>query len=205
MHCLLLVDIQNDFLPGGALAVPGGDQIVEVANQEMRHADYVVATQDWHPANHGSFASQHAGIEIGDVFELDELSQVAWPDHCIQETSGAELASGLDIDRIDYVTRKGTHQNIDSYSGFFDNGHRHSTDLDDHLRSAGVRHLSVMGLATDYCVKFTVLDALHLDYPTRLILDGCRGVDLRPGDVSRAVEEMRTAGAEIIEPYDFQI
>ena len=205
MHCLLLIDIQNDFLPGGALAVPEGDQIVAFANQEMRHADYVVATQDWHPKNHGSFASQHPEINVGDEFELDGLQQIAWPDHCVQGTQGAEFANDLDVDRIDHVTKKGTDPSIDSYSGFFDNGQRQSTDLDDHLRSLGVRHLSVMGLATDYCVKFTVLDALQLEYPTRLLLAGCRGVNLRSGDVERAIAEMESAGADIIEPYDFQI
>ena len=205
MHCLLLIDIQNDFLPGGALAVPEGDEVVEFANQEMRHADYVVATQDWHPSNHGSFASQHPSTNVGDEFQLEGLSQIAWPDHCVQGTPGAEFAKALDVDRIDHITRKGTNPAIDSYSGFFDNGQKQSTDLDDHLRSVGVRHLSVMGLATDYCVKFTVLDALQLEYPTRVLLAGCRGVNLQPRDVEEAVAEMRAAGAEIIEPYDFQI
>lgn len=200
MHALLLIDIQNDFLPGGALGVPQGDQVIEVANQEMLRADYVVATQDWHPPNHGSFASQHDGIAIGDVFQLDGLPQIAWPDHCVQGTSGAELADGLETKRIDHIALKGTSPNIDSYSGFFDNGHRQTTGLDDHLRSIGVRHLSVMGLATDYCVKFTVLDALQLEYPTRVLLAGCRGVNLQEGDVEKAITEMREAGADIIAP-----
>ncbi|MEM8666014.1 MAG: bifunctional nicotinamidase/pyrazinamidase [Planctomycetota bacterium] len=205
MHCLLLIDLQNDFLPGGALAVPEGDQVIAFANQEMRHADYVVATQDWHPVNHGSFASQHTGVEIGEQFELDGLAQIAWPDHCIAGTEGAEFAEELDQARIDHVARKGTNPVIDSYSGFFDNGQRQATGLDNHLRSVGVQHLSVLGLATDYCVKFTVLDALQLDYPTRVLLAGCRGVNLQPSDVEDAIAEMRSAGAEIIEPYDFQI
>lgn len=205
MHALILIDIQYDFLPDGALAVPEGDQVIEIANQEMQRADYVVATQDWHPANHGSFASQQEGVEIGERFQLDGLPQVAWPNHCIQGTRGAELATDLNLDRIDHIVQKGTYPTIDSYSGFFDNGHRQVTGLDDHLRSVGVRHLSVMGLATDYCVKFSVLDALQLEYPTRVLLDGCRGINLFPNDVDDAIAEMRAAGAEIIEPYDFSI
>jgi nicotinamidase/pyrazinamidase len=205
MHALLLIDIQNDFLPGGALAVPHGDQVIAVANQEMRRADYVVATQDWHPANHGSFASQHEGLAVGDQFELDGLPQIAWPDHCVQGTYGAALAAELRTERIDHIVHKGTRPEIDSYSAFFDNGHRQGTGLDEHLRSIGVRHLSVMGLATDYCVKFTVLDALQLDYPTRVLLAGCRGVNLRDGDVERAIDEMRASGADIIEPDNFHV
>ncbi|MDG2221228.1 MAG: bifunctional nicotinamidase/pyrazinamidase [Rubripirellula sp.] len=205
MHALILIDIQNDFLPNGPLAVPEGDQVIAVANLEMQRADYVVATQDWHPANHGSFASQQADVEIGDQFQLDGLTQVAWPDHCIQGTRGAELATELNLDRIDHIVQKGTCPTIDSYSGFFDNGQRQVTGLDDHLRSIGVRHLSVMGLATDYCVKFSVLDALQLEYPTRVLLDGCRGINLSPNDIDDAVAAMRLAGAEIIEPYDFSI
>ena len=205
MHALILIDIQNDFLPNGPLAVPEGDQVIAVANQEMQRADYVVATQDWHPANHGSFASQQQDVEIGDQFQLDGLTQVAWPDHCIQGTRGAELAAELSLDRIDHIVQKGTCPNIDSYSGFYDNGQRQATGLDDHLRSVGVRHISVMGLATEYCVKFSVLDALRLEYPTRVLLDGCRGINLFPNDIDDAIAAMRSAGAEIIEPYDFSI
>lgn len=198
MRVLLLIDIQNDFLSGGALAVPDGDSVVEVANRTIETADHVVATQDWHPPNHGSFASQH-GLDIGQPFELDGLPQVAWPDHCVHGTHGAEFAAALNTSKIDHVARKGTDPLIDSYSGFFDNGHRQATDLDDYLKSIGATELSVIGLATDYCVKFTVLDALKLGYPTRVILAGCRGVDLNPGDVDAAVAEMKKAGAEIVE------
>ena len=198
MHALLLIDIQNDFLPGGALAIPEGDQVIEVANQAMELADHVVATQDWHPAEHGSFASQHEGLEIGDQFLLDGLPQIAWPDHCVQGTHGAELAAPLPREKIRHIVRKGTDPTIDSYSGFFDNDHRRSTGLDHYLRSQGIRELTVMGLATDYCVKFTVLDALQLGYVTRVRMDGCRGVNLLPNDVAAAVEMMRIAGAEIL-------
>lgn len=198
MHALLLIDIQNDFLPGGALPIHEGDQVIEVANQAMELAEHVVATQDWHPADHGSLASQHEGVEIGDQILLDGLPQIAWPDHCVQGTHGAELASALHRDRIQHIVRKGTDRTIDSYSGFFDNDHRRSTGLDDYLRSQGIRELTVMGLATDYCVKFTVLDALQLGYVTRVRIDGCRGVNLLPKDVAAAVQMMRIAGAEIL-------
>jgi nicotinamidase/pyrazinamidase len=198
MNVLLLIDIQNDFLPpAGALAVPEGDQVIAVANAAIEQGDLVVATQDWHPAGHGSFASQHEGVEIGQLFELDGLPQIAWPDHCIQGSRGAEFAAGLHTDNIAHVSRKGTDRRIDSYSGFFDNGHRKATDLHDYLQSVGASELRVMGLAADYCVKFTVLDALDLGYRVQVVLDGCRGVDLHPGDVERAIAEMKQAGATV--------
>ena len=201
MRALLLIDLQNDFLPGGALAVPDGDQVIAVANRAMDSFQHVVATQDWHPADHGSFASQHEGVAVGQPIQLDGLPQIAWPDHCVQETPGAEFAADLRTDRIHHVTRKGTDRMIDSYSGFFDNGHRLPTDLNDFLNSCGVRELTVMGLATDYCVKFTVLDALQLGYSARVVLAGCRGVDLNDGDVNVAIDQMRAAGAEITKTY----
>ncbi len=197
MNVLLLVDIQNDFLPGGALAVGKGDQVVSVANRLLAYFDLVVATQDWHPADHLSFASQHPGREIGDVVELDGLRQVLWPDHCIEGTPGAALATELDVSRIDRVFHKGTHRTIDSYSGFFDNGHRQATGLAKFLRECGIVEVFILGLATDYCVKFTALDAVELGFATHLILDGCRGVDVRPGDVRRAIEELQAAGVRM--------
>lgn len=198
MHALLLIDIQHDFLPGGALGVPEGDQVIQVANAAMARAEHVVATQDWHPPDHGSFASQHPGVAIGESFLLDGLPQIAWPDHCVQGTHGAEFPVALHTASIRYVARKGTDRSIDSYSGFFDNGHRQTTGLNDYLMSQGIRELTIMGLATDYCVKSTVLDAIELGYLTRVLLDGCRGVDLRSGDVEAAVAAMQGAGAEIV-------
>lgn len=198
MRALLLIDLQNDFLPGGSLAVPDGNRVIPVANQAMESAELVVATQDWHPADHGSFASQHDGVSIGDSFSLDGLPQIAWPDHCVQGSVGAEFADALNQSCLDHVTQKGTDRMIDSYSGFFDNEHRRATDLHDYLQSAGIDELTVMGLATDYCVKFTVLDALQLGYRTRVLLAGCRGVNLNAGEVDRAIEHMRAAGATIV-------
>lgn len=199
MHALLLIDLQNDFLPGGALGVPDGDQVIDVANKLIESSELVVATQDWHPHNHGSFASQHEGVEVGQRFVMEGIPQIAWPDHCIAGTPGAEFAPQLRTDKINHVVRKGTDRTIDSYSAFFDNDHRRSTGLDDYLKSRGVAELTVIGLATDYCVKFTVFDALQLGYQTRVLLPGCRGVNLNQGDAEAAIEEMREVGAIIVD------
>ncbi len=196
---LILVDLQNDFLPGGALAVPAGDEVLSVANGLAAKFPLVVATQDWHPADHGSFASCHADHRPGDVVILDGLKQILWPDHCVQGTFGAEFSADLDSRLVHEVVRKGTSRLIDSYSGFFDNAHRQATGLDDVLREAGVRRVYVLGLATDYCVKLTALDARQLGYETVVVADGCRGVDLTPGDSRRAVEAMREAGVKIVD------
>jgi len=197
MKALLLVDIQNDFLPGGALAVPEGDRVIPVANKLQGRFSLVVATQDWHPANHGSFAANHPGKKPFEQIELNGLPQTLWPVHCVQQTKGAELASGLDSGRIARVFRKGADPGLDSYSGFFDNGHRLATGLGEWLKSNEVTEVYVCGLATDYCVKFTALDALRLGFKTHLILDACRGVNLRPDDISRAVDEMAQAGVSV--------
>lgn len=197
MNALILVDIQNDFLPGGALAVPDGGTIIPLVNQLMSSVPLVVATQDWHPADHGSFAASHPGQNPFALGELAGLPQVLWPAHCVEGTPGAAFAPTLATWRIDRVFPKGTAREIDSYSGFFDNGHRRATGLGDYLRGRGVAHVFVVGLATDYCVKFTALDARALGLEVTLIEDACRGVNLTPGDVDRAIEEMRAAGVMI--------
>jgi len=202
MHALILVDIQNDFVPGGALAVREGDQVVPIANRLMPRFEVVVATQDWHPADHGSFAASHPGKRIGEVIDLGGLSQVLWPVHCVQGTWGAEFVAGLEVSNVAKVFRKGTDREIDSYSGFYDNGHRRSTGLGEWLSERGVRGVYVVGLATDYCVKFTALDARELGFEVTLAEDGCRGVELKPGDVARAVEEMRAAGVKVVRSTD---
>ena len=198
MKTLLLVDLQNDFVTG-SLAVSGGGEVIDVANTLMRDGGYdlIVATQDWHPAGHKSFASSHDGKSPGDVIDLDGLEQTLWPDHCVQDADGAAFCPGLDVGRIDEVVRKGTDPAIDSYSGFFDNGHRRATGLAGLLEGRGATGLDVMGLATDYCVRFTVLDALKLGHPVRLLTGGCRAVNLDPGDGAAAVAQMEAAGATI--------
>ena len=197
MNALILVDIQNDFCPGGALAVPDGDQVVAVANRLQPGFELVVATQDWHPVDHKSFAAQHEGREPGQVIELAGLSQVLWPVHCVQGTDGAAFRDDLEMQRVARVFQKGTDPEIDSYSGFFDNGHRKATGLGDYLKGKGVNHVFVMGLATDYCVKFTALDAIFEGIAVTLIEDGCRAVNLSEGDGAKAIEEMRAAGVDI--------
>lgn len=202
MNSLLLIDLQNDFLSGGALAVPRGDEVIPIANRLQPRFELVVATQDRHPADHVSFAANHPGKRPGDEIELHGVRQVLWPVHCVQHTPGAELAPGLAKQLIRKTFAKGVDREIDSYSGFFDNDHRRSTGLDEYLREHGVGEVYVLGLATDYCVKATALDAVKLGFETFLIADACRGVNLRPGDVERAIDQMRAAGVCVIRSDD---
>ena len=197
MKALILVDIQNDFCPGGALAVAEGDAIVPIVNRLMPHFDLVVATQDWHPEDHGSFASRH-GKQPGELHELAGLPQVMWPDHCVQGSNGAEFHPHLDTRRIEAVFRKGTDPTVDSYSGFYDNAQRRSTGLLGYLKEKGVTEVYVVGLATDYCVKFTAMDARQAGFETVLVADAARGVNLNPGDVEKAIAEMRSAGIRVV-------
>jgi len=198
MRVLILVDLQNDFLPGGALAVARGDEVIAVANALQPHFDHVVSTQDWHPRDHGSFAANHPGKSPGELIELHGLTQVLWPVHCVQQTQGAEFADTLDCSRVAKVFPKGTDPRIDSYSGFFDNGKRKATGLGDYLKKLPATEVAVLGLATDYCVKFTALDACALGFKTLLVGDGCRAVNLQDGDDERAITEMKLAGIEIV-------
>ncbi len=192
---LLVTDVQYDFLPGGALAVPQGDETIPVAQRLIPEYEIVVATQDWHPRDHKSFAANNPGAEVGQIREVNGLLQVMWPAHCVQGTRGAELHD--DLDGITQVFQKGTNPELDSYSGFFDNGHKKATGLEGWLREQDVTELTVLGLATDYCVKFTVLDALHLGFAVTVMSEGCRAVNLAPGDGERALDDMRAAGAVI--------
>lgn len=198
MKTLILVDIQNDFLPGGALAVPEGDVIVPIVDRLLPGFDLVVATQDWHPADHGSFAANHAGKNAFENIELNGLSQTLWPVHCVQNTGGACFASGLDTRRVARVFPKGTDARVDSYSGFFDNGRRSSTGMAEWLKERGARDLWVCGLATDFCVKFTALDAVAEGFRVHLITDACRGIDLPSGNVAAALAEMQAAGVRLV-------
>ena len=201
-RALILVDIQNDFVPGGALAVAEGDKVVPVANRIQPAFDLVLATQDWHPANHGSFASQHPGKKPGDVIDLNGIAQVLWPDHCVQHSHGAEFHPQLDLIRVARIFQKGTDPAIDSYSGFFDNGHRRGTGLAEYLRAQNVSAVYIAGLATDYCVKFTALDARTLGFDAYLVEDACRGVNLQPGDSTAAIDQMRAAGVRVVTSDD---
>ena len=202
MQALLLVDLQNDFLPGGALAVPDGEAVIPIANRLMARFQTVVASQDWHPANHRSFAAQHPGHHVGETVELNGCRQVLWPVHCVQDSPGAAFTATLNTDRTTRVVQKGTDREIDSYSAFFDNGHLKQTELHDYLQAMEVTSLAVLGLATDYCVKFTVLDALELSYKVTVVVDAIRGVDLGEGDCASALQEMSAAGAMMVNSAD---
>jgi nicotinamidase/pyrazinamidase len=202
MRALLLVDVQNDFMPGGSLPVPDGDAVVAVANALGPEFPLVVATQDWHPAGHSSFASSYPGRVPGDVIDLDGEQQVLWPDHCVQNTPGASFHSGLDVALIDHVVCKGTDPAIDSYSAFFDNLHRRDTGLLQMLAERGVDELFVVGLATDYCVRWTALDARAVGMGVAVVTDGVRAVEREPGDGARALEEMQAAGCRIVRAVD---
>lgn len=197
MKALVVVDVQNDFCPGGALGVREGDRVVPFINRIMKDFDLVVATKDWHPADHGSFASNHPGSSPGEIIDLDGLDQILWPDHCVQGSEGAEFHSDLDTSWIHKIFYKGTDPEVDSYSAIFDNDRRKSTGLDAWLLQQGVTEVWIAGLATDYCVKYTALDAVDLDFEIHVLLEGCRGVELNPGDVEAAVEEMRSAGVVV--------
>jgi nicotinamidase/pyrazinamidase len=197
MKALILIDIQYDFCPGGSLAVPQGDEIIPITNRLQKAFDLIVATQDWHPLGHGSFASTH-GKPPYEVITIDDSPQTLWPDHCVQDTHGAELMAAVDRSRIARVFQKGTDPRIDSYSGFLDADHRNSTGLADFLREHHVTRVYIAGLATDYCVKYTALDAVQLGFEAYVVADACRGVNLQPGDSAAAIRELKAAGVKII-------
>ena len=199
---LLLVDVQHDFLPGGALAVPQGDEILPVIAKLQPMFNFIVATQDWHPAHHGSFAANHPGTQPGQQIDLEGLSQILWPVHCVQGSSGADFPTTLDQSRWQAVFQKGKSPLVDSYSGFFDNARRGDTGLADYLISKGIARLFVCGLALDYCVKFTALDAQSLGFETYVLTDATRAVNLHPEDGKLALEALRAAGITCLESKD---
>ncbi|OGT45332.1 MAG: nicotinamidase [Gammaproteobacteria bacterium RIFCSPHIGHO2_12_FULL_41_20] len=195
----IIVDLQNDFCHGGSLAVPDANAVIPVINQLQPYFDLIIATKDWHPQDHTSFATNHPGYKVGDVVTVDAIPQVLWPCHCIQNTPGSDFHVQLDTSKINKIIFKGADKAIDSYSAFFDNAHRRETGLKDYLHDRHVDELYLAGLATDYCVKYTALDALALGYRVNIIEDACRGVALHPGDIAKAIEEMQAAGANIIQ------
>lgn len=195
---LIMVDLQNDFCAGGSLAVPEGDAVIPLANQLQKKFNLVIATQDWHPADHMSFASNNPGTAVGDRIQVRNMEQILWPDHCIQNSHGAELHPQLDTSKIKKIIFKGTDKTIDSYSAFFDNGHLKSTGLADYLLQENISHIYLLGLATDYCVLFSSLDAAQLGFKVHLIVDACKGVELHPGDIEKALQKMRDAGVIMI-------
>ena len=196
MKALLLIDIQNDFIPGGALAVRDGDKILPIVNELQTKFDLVVATQDWHPKHHKSFASQHDGKNVFDVINLDGLEQVLWPDHCVQGTGGAEFSPHLNMNKVEAIFRKGTNTHIDSYSGFYDNGHRKTTALADYLKGKQVTEIYLAGLAADYCVYYSAKDALQEGFKTFIIEDATRSIS--PAGFEKAKNDITEKGGQII-------
>ena len=193
---LIVIDIQNDFCPGGALAVDEGDLVVPVINRLMGEFDHVIMTQDWHTADHSSFASQHAGKAPFEDIEMPYGTQRLWPDHCVQGTPGAEFHPDLDWTRAEMVIRKGFRKAIDSYSAFFENDHKTPTGLTGYLRERGLDDLTFVGLATDFCVAYSALDAVSQGFSARVVLEACRGIDM-DGSVADMVARMRGAGVVI--------
>ena len=190
---LLVIDVQNDFCPGGALAVTDGDSVVPVANALMERGGPVILTQDWHPAGHSSFAESHAGAEPFSTVEMPYGTQVLWPTHCVQGTDGAAFHPELATDRATAVVRKGWRRAIDSYSAFTENDRKTTTGLAGMLRELGVRRLVMLGLATDFCVRWSALDARRLGFEVALVEEGCRAIDL-DGSLADAMTEMEAAG-----------
>jgi nicotinamidase/pyrazinamidase len=198
MKALIIVDLQNDFCPGGALSVPKGNEIIPIINELQQKFDLVVAIQDWHPPDHLSFANSH-GKKPGDVVEIDGIEQVLWPDHCVAGSQGAEFAKELQTEKITRIFHKGIDKRIDSYSTFYDNAHKRSTGLADFLEEKDVQEIYIAGLTTDYCVKHSALDAVKLGFKTFVIEDACRGINRHEGDVERALDEMSSGGVKIIQ------
>lgn len=198
-EALVVIDLQNDFCPGGALAVAGGDEIVPLVNDLIRHAGHVVLTQDWHPAGHSSFASSHPGAQPFSAIEMPYGPQTLWPDHCIQGSLGSDFHSGLAWTKAELVIRKGFRPGIDSYSAFFENDHKTPTGLAGYFKERGIDTVTLVGLATDFCVAFSALDAAKQGFKTTVRLDACRGIDLN-GSVEAMLKRMRDAGVRLEDP-----
>ncbi|MCC5941494.1 MAG: bifunctional nicotinamidase/pyrazinamidase [Balneolaceae bacterium] len=194
MKALLVVDIQNDFCPGGALAVPNGDEIVPVLNKLISHFDIIIQTQDWHPAGHLSFASSHPGKQPYDTIEMNYGTQVLWPEHCVQGTKGAEFHPDLNSDKAQVIIRKGFRKEIDSYSTFYENDQKTTTGLTGYLRQRDITDIYAVGLATDFCIKWSVLDGIDEGFTMHIVKDAVRGIDLN-GSLDAAWAEMEEKGA----------
>ena len=194
----VLVDVQNDFCPGGSLAVPDGDAVVPLINRLGQRFEHMVCTQDWHVAGHSSFASSHPGRAPFEVIQATYGEQVLWPDHCIQATSGADFHPGLDTAKAELILRKGFQREVDSYSAFYDNDHRTATGLAGYLRERGVDRIFICGLATDFCVKWSALDARREGFEVTVIADACRAIDIN-GSLDQAMAEMREAGVRFVD------
>ncbi|MFH0726718.1 MAG: bifunctional nicotinamidase/pyrazinamidase [Pseudomonadota bacterium] len=195
---LLVVDVQNDFCPGGALAIPAGDTVVPIINKIQPVYDTIIATQDWHPLNHVSFAANHPDKNVYDVIPINDMSQVLWPVHCVSGTMGADFHSALETQRFRLILRKGMNPGLDSYSVFLENDKKTRTGLDGYLRSLEIKKIFLCGLATDYCVFYSARDAVSFGFETEVVIDACRGVDVPAGNIDEAVRQMKNIGVTFI-------
>lgn len=202
MKALLLIDLQNDFMPGGALAIPDAWESIKAANYAQQFFKVVIASKDWHPQQHLSFAINHPSKKPGDVIKLDGFEQTLWPVHCVQHTFGAALVKELDQSHIQHVATKGEDIHIDSYSAFFDNAHRQETGLAHYLNQRSIDEIYILGVATEYCVKFSALDAINLGLKTNVIIDGCRGININGNDIALATNQMQDHGVRLVNLSD---
>lgn len=196
MKTLVIVDLQNDFIKGGSLEVPDGESIVDPINNIINNYDLILATKDWHPKDHVSFASNHQNKTVGDIITLNGIDQVLWPDHCVQNTFGSDFPESLNVTNLKKVIYKGIETQIDSYSGFFDNGKIRSTGLSDYLKEKGVKKIDYVGLATDYCLKYTTLDSVSEGFQTRVLVNCIKGIEAK--GCERAIKEMKCKGIELV-------
>ncbi|OHX68159.1 bifunctional nicotinamidase/pyrazinamidase [Flammeovirga pacifica] len=204
MRALIIIDVQKDFLANGFLVVPEGEKVIPVINNINHHFDVVVATKDWHPASHKSFACNHHEREVGEIVEVNDLPQILWPAHCVSNSDGAKFPEDLNTKVIEKVFEKGTKEDVDDYSGFFDNGKLNDTGLHDYLQSKGVKEVYVAGIALDFCVKYTALDAKALGYKTFMIEDASKGINFRPNDVQNAIIDMKVSGIRVIHSRELE-
>ena len=196
MKALVIIDVQNDFLINGSLEVSSANDVIEPINEIIKNYALVVATKDWHPLDHVSFASNHPDKKIGDVVKVNNLDQILWPEHCVQKSKGSDFPTTLNFKAIKKIIYKGINSQIDSYSGFHDNGKIRSTGLSDYLKSNNVTSIDFVGLATEYWVKFSVLDSIKEGFKTRVILKGIKGIDFE--ESSKALNEMKSKGVDLL-------
>ena len=196
MKALVIIDVQNDFLINGSLEVPNGNDVIEPINDIIKNYALVVATKDWHPLDHVSFASNHLGKKIGDIIKVNNIDQILWPEHCVQESRGSDFPTTLNFKAINKIIYKGTNSQIDSYSGFQDNSKIRSTGLSNYLKAKNVTLIDYVGLVTEYCVKFTVFDSIEEGFKTRVILKGIKGINLK--ESNKALKEMKSRGADFL-------
>jgi len=196
MKALVIIDVQNDFLLNGSLEVPSGNDVIEPINETIKNYALVVATKDWHPLDHVSFVSNHPGKKIGEVIKVNNIDQVLWPEHCVQESRGSDFPTTLNFKAINKIIYKGTNSQIDSYSGFHDNSKIRSTGLSDYLKAKNVTLIDYVGLVTEYCVKFTVFDSIEEGFKTRVILKGIKGINLE--ESNKALKEIKSRGIDLL-------